>query len=52
MSFKIQMMDGNSLNTCPDSRSQKKLPLVRSILGISYKQNLAIQCILLLIKKI
>ena len=27
-SLKIQMLAGNSLNVCPDSDSQKKLPLV------------------------
>ena len=31
-SLKIQMLAGNSLNVCPDSDSQKKLPLVMTSL--------------------
>ena len=41
MSFKIQMMDGNSLNTCPDSRSQKKTTFSKKY-SVYYILNLAI----------
>ena len=30
-SLKIQMLAGNSLNVCPDSDSQKKLPLIKNL---------------------
>ena len=40
-SLKIQMLAGNSLNVCPDSDSQKKLPLVTTIVFAIFYQFLS-----------